>query len=72
MHNTRVGVDLAKEVIQVGIDKINKLYSNIEITAQEFSFWLIGFKLTFIVFEACVISNYWIQAARKARMMHAL
>ncbi len=35
-------------------------------TTAEFSLWLVRFKPTFIVFEACGMSNYWLQAARKA------
>ncbi|EPJ46837.1 MAG: transposase IS116/IS110/IS902 family protein [Osedax symbiont Rs1] len=66
MHNTRVGVDLAKDVIQVCIYSNHKVISNTEMTTAEFSLWLVCFKPTFIVFEACGMSNYWLQAARKA------
>ncbi len=38
MNNTRVGVDLAKDVIQVCIYANNKVRSNEEMTPQEFSF----------------------------------
>ena len=36
MHSTRVGVDLAKDVIQVCVFKRNKVQSNIEMTPDEF------------------------------------
>ncbi len=37
MHNTRVGVDLAKDVIQVCIYSNHKVISNTEMTTAEFS-----------------------------------
>lgn len=63
MNNTRVGVDLAKNVIQVCIYAKNKMLSNTEMTQREFSFWLINTKPTTIIFEACSTSNYWNQVA---------
>lgn len=63
MNNTRVGVDLAKDVIQVCIYTNNKVLSNIEMTPKEFSLWLINAKPTVIIFEACGTSNYWKQVA---------
>lgn len=63
MHNTIVGVDLAKDVIQVCIIKQNKLLSNTEMTTREFSLWLVNQKPSTIVFEACATSNYWKQKA---------
>lgn len=44
MKNTRVGVDLAKDVIQVCIFINNKVLSNTEMTPSEFSLWLINAK----------------------------
>lgn len=66
MHNTRVGVDLAKNVVQVCILKNNKMQSNTEMTTSEFAIWLVCFPAAFIVFEACGTSNYWLRAAREA------
>ena len=63
MNNTRVGVDLAKDVIQVCIFTNNKVLSNTEMTPSEFSLWLINTKPVTIVFEACGTSNYWKQVA---------
>lgn len=63
MNNTRIGVDLAKDVIQVCIYTNNKVRSNTEMTPQEFSLWLINAKPAIIIFEACGTSNYWRQVA---------
>lgn len=66
MYRTRVGVDLAKEVIQVCIHKNKKVQSNIEMTPNEFLCWLINSKPATIIFEACGTSNYWKQKATDA------
>ncbi len=66
MNNTRVGVDLAKDVIQVCIFTNNKVLSNTEMTPSEFSLWLINAKPVIIIFEACGTSNYWKQVALTA------
>ncbi len=66
MKNTIVGVDLAKEVIQVCIYTNKKVRSNVEMTHHEFLLWLFKAKPTFIVFEACGTSNYWKQKAIEA------
>ena len=63
MNNTRVGVDLAKDVIQVCIYTNNKVLSNTEMIPKEFSLWLINAKPAVIIFEACGTSNYWQQVA---------
>ena len=65
MHTTTVGVDLAKEVIQVCVVKRNKVLSNIEMTHLEFADWLRESKPARIIFEACLTSNYWYQTARQ-------
>ncbi len=67
MKNTIVGVDLAKEVIQVCICTNNKVHSNIEMTHQEFLLWLFKTKSMTIIFEACGTSNYWKQRANEAK-----
>lgn len=58
-----VGVDLAKEAIQVCIYTNNKVRSNTEMTPSEFAEWLVQSKPITIVFEACGTSNYWKQKA---------
>ncbi len=75
MYRTRVGVDLAKKVIQVCIYKNKKVQSNIEMTPEEFLSWLITNKPVTIIFEACSSSNYWkqkaIEAGHDARLISA-
>jgi len=65
MNNTIVGVDLAKNVIQVCLVKHNEVISNKEITPEQFMLWLINTKPVTIIFEACGMSNYWKQSALK-------
>ncbi len=64
-NNTIVGVDLAKEVIQVCIVKQNKVRSNVEMTPEQFTSWLVSNHRAIVVFEACGMSNYWKQLALK-------
>jgi len=75
MYRTRVGVDLAKKVIQVCIYKNKKVQSNIEMTPEAFLSWLINNKPVTIIFEACSTSNYWkqkaIEAGHDARLISA-
>ena len=66
MYRTRVGVDLAKKVIQVCIYKNKKVQSNVEMTPEAFLYWLINHKPVTIIFEACSSSNYWKQKATEA------
>jgi transposase len=61
-----VGVDLAKEVIQVCTYTNKKVRSNVEMTYHEFMEWLFSSKPTRIIFEACGMSNYWKQKAVEA------
>jgi len=63
MKDTIVGVDLAKEVIQVCIVKNNKVISNKELTISQFTDYLVKSKPVTIIFEACATSNYWKQMA---------
>jgi len=63
MKHTIVGVDLAKDVIQICVVKRNKVISNEEISADEFTAWLAIQKPATLVFEACGTSNYWKQIA---------
>ena len=62
-YTTTVGVDLAKDVIQVCVFSNNKVRSNTEMTPSEFTQWMICQKPSVIVFEACGSSNYWKQKA---------
>jgi transposase len=75
MYRTRVGVDLAKEVIQVCIYRNKKVQSNVEMTPNEFLCWLFQNKPATIIFEACGTSNYWkqkaIEAGHDARLISA-
>jgi transposase len=75
MYRTRVGVDLAKKVIQVCIYKNKKVQSNIEMTPETFLYWLNNNKPVTIIFEACSTSNYWkqkaIEAGHDARLISA-
>ena len=66
MKNTIVGVDLAKDVIQVCVYANKKVQSNVEMTHHEFLEWLFNTCETTVVFEACGTSNYWKQKAAEA------
>ena len=66
MKNTTIGVDLAKEVIQVCIYINKRVHSNQEMTHNEFLLWLFKTKPTTVIFEACGTSNYWKQKALEA------
>jgi len=66
MNDTIIGVDLAKHVIQICVVKSNKVISNKEITATEFSAWLTTSKKATIIFESCATSNYWLQVAQES------
>jgi len=66
MKNTTVGVDLAKNVIQVCVYTSKKVHSNSEMTHGAFLEWLFKTQCTTIVFEACGTSNFWKQKAMEA------
>jgi transposase len=66
MKNTTVGVDLAKDVIQVCVYANKKVQSNTEMAHHEFLEWLFNTSHTTVVFEACGTSNYWKQKAVEA------
>jgi len=53
MNNSIVGVDLAKDVIQVCIFKGKKVQSNKEMTPSNFMEWLINSHPSTVVFKAC-------------------
>ncbi|MCK5190320.1 MAG: IS110 family transposase [Methylococcales bacterium] len=75
MKNTMVGIDLAKDVIQVCVYTNKKVYSNKEMKHNEFLIWLFKTTPTTIIFEACGTSNYWkqkaIDAGHKALLISA-
>ena len=66
MKNTIVGVDLAKDVIQVCVYAGGKVQSNTEMKHHDFKEWLFTTTETTVVFEACGTSNYWKQKAVQA------
>lgn len=66
MNNTIVGVDLAKDVIQVCIYTSKKVQSNTEMARHEFLEWLFKTSSTTVLFEACGTSNFWTQKAVEA------
>lgn len=63
MKRTIVGVDLAKNVIQICVARGNKVVSNDEVPTVQFTSWLAMAKPAIIVFESCAMSNYWKQIA---------
>lgn len=65
MKHSIIGVDLAKEVIQICEVRGGKVISNKEIPARGFASWLATSRKAIIVFESCVTSNYWKQEAIK-------
>lgn len=75
MNNTMIGVDLAKEVIQVCIYTNQRVHSNKEMTHNEFLLWIFKAKPSIIIFEACGTPNYWkqkaIEAGHEARLISA-
>jgi len=58
MNNTTVGVDLAKDVIQICTFSQQKIISNTEMNVNDFALWLVKTKPIRIFFEACGTSNY--------------
>lgn len=66
MYRTKVGVDLAKFIIQVCTLNGKKVASNVEMSTDEFQCWLVKSKPVTVAFEACSTSNYWYQQAIKA------
>lgn len=63
MKSTVVGVDLAKDILQVCVVRGNKVLSNQEMRPDELKAWLARTKATTIVFEACGTANFWQQFA---------
>ncbi|BEU02402.1 IS110 family transposase [Agarivorans sp. OAG1] len=63
LHTTVIGVDLAKDAIQVCVVARQQVLSNKEMTPSQFATWLVKTKPSTVVFEACSTSNYWKQKA---------
>ena len=66
MNNITVGVDLAKDVIQVCVFSQQKIISNSEMNVNDFALWLVKAKPSRVIFEACGTSNYWKQKATES------
>ena len=65
-QSNRIGVDLAKNVIQVSIvTPANKEISNKELTRQKFTEFLAKQKPALIAFEACATAHHWARIAAK-------
>ena len=62
-HNT-IGVDLAKNVIQVCVVSVtNKELLNKELTRKKFTEFLVKQKPALVAFEACATAHYWARVA---------
>jgi transposase len=65
-HSTTVGVDLAKNVIQVSVVSARgKELSNRSLTRHKFAEFLGKQKPALVAFEACATSHYWARAAQR-------
>jgi len=65
-HTTTVGVDLAKNVIQVSVVSARrKELSNPSLTRRKFAEFLGKQKPALVAFEACATSHYWARAAER-------
>ena len=65
-HSTTVGVDLAKNVIQVSVVSARgKELSNRSFTRRKFAEFLSKQKPALVAFEACATAHYWARAAER-------
>ena len=65
-HSTTVGVDLAKNVIQVSVVSARgKERLNRSLTRRKFAEFLGKQKPSLVAFEACATSHYWARAAQR-------
>jgi len=65
-HSTTVGVDLAKNVIQVSVvSALGKELLNRSFTRHKFAVFLGKQKPALVAFEACATSHYWARAAQR-------
>lgn len=64
-YNT-IGVDLAKNVIQVSVvSPTNKELQNKELTRKKFAVFLVNQKPSLVAFEACATAHYWARVAHR-------
>ena len=65
-HSNTIGVDLAKNVIQVSVvSPFNKELSNKELSRAKFAEFLAKQKTGMVAFEACATAHYWARCAVK-------
>src|SRR5210317_2607336 len=65
-YSTTVGVDLAKNVIQVSVvSGRGKELSNRSLTRKKFAEFLCKQKPSLVAFESCATSHYWARAAQR-------
>jgi transposase len=65
-YSTTVGVDLAKNVIQISVlSERGKELSNRSLTRRKFSEFLGKQKLSLVAFEACATAHYWARTAER-------
>ena len=65
-HSTTVGVDLAKNVIQISVvSGRGKELLNRSLTRRKFAEFLCKQKPSLVAFEACATSHYWARAAQR-------
>lgn len=65
-HSTTVGVDLAKNVIQISVvSSRGKELSNRALTRTKFAEFLCIQKPSLVAFEACATAHYWARAAKR-------
>ena len=65
-HSTTVGVDLAKNIIQVSVVSARgKELINRALTRRKFAEFLCKQKPSLVAFEACATSHYWARAAQR-------
>ena len=63
-HSTTIGVDLAKNIIQVSVVSARgKELSNRSLSRNKFAEFLVKQKPSLVAFEACATSHYWARAA---------
>ncbi len=65
-HSTTVGVDLAKNVIQISVvSSRGKELANRALTRTKFAEFLCKQKPSLVAFEACATAHYWARAAKR-------
>ena len=65
-YSTTVGVDLAKNVIQISVvNGRGKELSNCSLTRKKFAGFLSKHKPSLVAFESCATAHYWARAAER-------